>query len=511
MRRSAGVLLHPTSLPSRYGIGDLGPEAYNYVEWLADADVSWWQVLPLHPPGPGHSPYSAISTFAGNEWLISPEMLVAEALVEMEELEDAPSFPAERVAFEELIPWKKRVLRAAFERFRKMKPPELVSGLAAFRAEHREWLEDFALFLALKRAHGGEPWFRWPRPLAHRDKGALDSWARDHRDEIELAVFCQFLFFRHWRAVWQAAHEAGIHIFGDVPIFVAYDSADVWSHPELFLLDQDRRPTVVSGVPPDYFSDTGQLWGNPLFDWDRMAADGYDWWIRRLKHALDLADMVRLDHFRGFQAYWEVPAGDEVATNGSWVAGPGRRFFDAVREALDGLPFVAEDLGEITPDVLDLRDELGLPGMVILQFGFPPQPRSTFIPYSHHRNLVVYTGTHDNNTAAGWYHDDASELERDLVRRYAATDGSEIHWDLVRLAMASVADLAIVPHQDLAGLGSECRMNLPAKAGGNWEFRILPWTLKEDIQRRLKELIWVYGRSPLQPSADGEYDDPDRR
>jgi 4-alpha-glucanotransferase len=497
MRRSAGVLLHPTSLPSRYGIGDLGPEAFNYVEWLADADVTWWQVLPLHPPGPGHSPYSAISTFAGSEWLISPEMLVAEALVEMEELDQAPAFPADRVAFEELIPWKKRVLRTAFERFRKLKPPELVSGLAAFRVAHAHWLDDFALFLALKRAHGGAPWYQWPRPLAHRDRPALDSWARDHRDEIDLAMFCQFLFFRHWGAVWEAAHEAGIRILGDVPIFVAGDSADVWSHPELFLLDQDRKPTVVAGVPPDYFSVTGQLWGNPLFDWDRMAADGYSWWIRRLRHALDLADMVRLDHFRGFRAYWEVPVGDDVASNGRWVPGPGREFFDAVRDALGGLPFVAEDLGEITEDVLELRDELGLPGMAILQFGFSPQPRSTFIPYAHQRHLVVYSGTHDNNTAVGWYRDDASELERDLARRYAATDGSEINWDLVRLAMASVADLAIVPHQDLAGLGSECRMNLPAKAEGNWEFRILPWTLKEDIQRRLKELIWVYGRSPV--------------
>jgi 4-alpha-glucanotransferase len=496
MERSAGVLLHPTSLPSRYGIGDLGPEAFNYVDWLAGAGAAWWQVLPLHPTGPGYSPYSATSTFAGNEWMISPEMLVAEALVEMEELDQAPAFPADRVAFEELIPWKRGILRTAFDRFRKLQPPDLVNDLAGFRSTHQQWLEDFTLFLALKRAHQGLPWYEWPRALARRHPEAIADWVRDHRDDIELVEFCQFLFFRQWSALQEAAGDAGVRILGDVPIFLALDSADVWASPELFLLDDDLLPTVVSGVPPDYFSATGQRWGNPLYDWDLMAKENYRWWIERLRHALLLADAVRLDHFRGFQAYWEVPAEEAVATNGRWVPGPGRDLFDAVGAALGGLPFVAEDLGEITPDVLQLRDELDLPGMAILQFAFSPEPRSTFIPYAHNRNLVIYTGTHDNNTAVGWYRDDASDAERDLLRRYTESDGSEIHWDLVRMAMASVADLAIVPHQDLAGLGSDCRMNTPAKADGNWGFRILPWTLKEDIQRRLHELIWVYGRLP---------------
>ncbi len=498
MERSAGVLLHPTSLPSRYGIGDLGPEAFTYLEWLADAGAGWWQVLPLHPTGPGYSPYSAISTYAGSEWLISPEMLVADALVEMEELEQALAFPADRVAYEELIPWKRGILRTAFERFRRLQPPDLVRELADFRTAHALWLEDFALYLAIKRAHGGLPWYEWPRPLAHRHPDALEDWARDHAEEVELVEFGQFLFFRQWRAVREAASDLGIKILGDVPIFLARDSAEVWARPELFRLDDELRPTVVSGVPPDYFSPTGQLWGNPLYDWDRLASEGYRWWIDRLRHALDLADAVRLDHFRGFQAYWEVPAHHKVATRGRWVRGPGRALFDAMALAIGRLPFVAEDLGEITPDVLELRDELGLPGMAILQFAFSPEPRSIFLPYAHDQNLVVYTGTHDNNTAVGWYRDNASDGERDLLRRYCGSDGSEVNWDLIRLAMASVADLAVVPHQDLAGLGSDCRMNTPARADGNWRFRILPWTLKEDIQRRLHELIWVYGRLPRQ-------------
>jgi len=502
MVRTAGVLLHPTSLPSRYGIGDLGPEAFRYVQWLADAGVGWWQVLPLNAPGPGNSPYSATSTFAGNEWLISPELLVEDALLESEELEEAAIFPADRVAFDELIPWKKRVLRAAFQRFRNLQPPDLVQELAMFRNAHAEWLEDFALFLALKRDHGGAAWYDWPRPLAHHEPQAIEDWRCQHADQVEMVIFCQYLFFRQWAAVRRAADEAGVRILGDLPIFVALDSADVWAHPELFLLDDERRPTVVAGVPPDYFSPTGQLWGNPLYDWGKMAADGYVWWIDRLRHALSMADVIRLDHFRGFQAYWEVPAGNKVATDGRWVPGPGRELFEALRAAFGGLPLIAEDLGEITEDVIALRRAVGLAGMAVLQFGFSPQPRSTFIPYALESDLVVYTGTHDNNTTAGWYSDDADEAERDLVRRYVGSDGTEIHWDMVRMAMASTPDLAIVPHQDLAGLGSDCRMNTPGQAEGNWEFRILPWTLKEEIRNRLADLIWVFGRNPGAETED---------
>jgi 4-alpha-glucanotransferase len=494
--RSAGVLLHPTSLPSRFGTGDLGPAAVAYLRWLAGAGVSWWQVLPLHPPGPGRSPYSALSTFAGNELLISPGRLAEDGLVEPAWLDGAPSFPAEWVEHGAVEYWKDGLLRAAFDRYRTQQRADLASELEDFRQRHRGWLDDFALFLALRRAHDGRPWYEWPRPLAFREPKALAGWASVHRDELELVVFCQFLFFRQWEALRAAALDEGVQILGDVPIFVARDSADVWANPGLFLLDDERRPTVVGGAPPDYFSETGQLWGNPVYDWAANAADGYRWWIERLRHELTLADAVRLDHFRGFQAYWEVPADHEVATNGRWVDGPGRAFFDAVAAALGGLPFVAEDLGEITPDVVALRKGLGLPGMAILQFAFTPADRSLFLPYRLERDLVVYTGTHDNNTSLGWFLEDASEDERSLLLRYCGSEGREIHWDMIRLALGSVSELAVVPHQDLAGLGSDCRMNTPSIAEGNWRFRITPWMLSEEIQHRLAEMVWTYGRAP---------------
>lgn len=496
IQRSAGVLLHPTSLPSRYGIGDLGPSADAYIRWLAAAGVSWWQVLPLHPPGPGWSPYSALSTFAGNELLISPELLVDDGLLEPTQLDEVPAFPPERVDYRAVARWKGGMLREAHAEHRRSRRADLMRELADFRDRHHLWLDDFALFAALRRAHGDSAWYEWPRAFAFRDPDALADWSDVHRDEVELEIFCQFLFFRQWERVRAAANDVGVSILGDVPIFVARDSADVWAHPELFLLDEDRHPTVVGGAPPDYFSATGQLWGNPVYDWPGMAQRGFHWWIERLRHELTLADAVRLDHFRGFAAYWEVPADHEVATHGCWVQGPGKAFFDTVADALGGLPFVAEDLGEITPDVVELRKQLALPGMAILQFAFNPADRSLFLPYNLETDLVVYTGTHDNNTSLGWYTEDAGDIERDFVRRYCGTDGHEIHWDLIRLAIGSVGCLAIVPHQDLAGLGSASRMNRPSVADGNWTFRIAPWMLSEDIRNRLADLIWVYGRAP---------------
>lgn len=499
-QRSAGVLLHPTCLPSPFGIGDLGPSASAYLEWLAGAGVRWWQVLPLHPPGPGESPYSAISTFAGNELLVSPELLVEDELLERSELAQTPVFPEQWVDFPAVASFKIELLRRAFNRFRERRPAILEHELATFCEVHRDWLADYALFRALKDAHGGAPWYEWPRELVKREPEALLDWMEDHREEVAFVEFCQLLFFRQWSALRGTAARLGIDILGDVPIFVARDSAEVWSHPELFHLDEERRPTVVAGVPPDYFSETGQLWGNPLYDWERMAREGYAWWIQRLRHALDLADAVRLDHFRGFASYWEVAASEETAIKGHWRPGPGRALFDAVAEALGCLPLVAEDLGEITPDVVALRKELGLPGMAILHFAFSPEPRSSFIPYALERDLVVYTGTHDNNTSLGWYLEDATEGERDLVRRYTTSSGREINWELIHLAMASVADMAIVPHQDLAGLGADCRMNTPSVGEGNWRFRITPAMCGEGIQTRLRELIEVYGRasSPAQ-------------
>jgi len=493
-RRSAGVLLHPTCLPSPFGIGDLGPSAAAYLEWLADAGVRWWQVLPLHPPGPGESPYSAISTFAGNELLVSPELLVEDELLSEADLAAVPNLPDHWVQFPEVARVKNGLLQRAFETFRDRRPSGLEHELAAFREEHRDWLEDYTLFRALRDAHGGLPWYEWERELALREPEALLDWMENNRETLAFVEFCQLLFFRQWHALRRQAARLGIDILGDIPIFVARDSAEVWSHPELFQLDAERRPTVVAGVPPDYFSADGQLWGNPLYDWDRMARDGYAWWIQRLRHALELADAVRIDHFRGFAASWEVPADATTAINGRWQKGPGRALFDAVTKSLGCLPLVAEDLGEITPDVVALRKELGLPGMAILHFAFSPQPRSSFIPYALERDLVVYTGTHDNNTSVGWYLEDATEGERDLVRRYTASSGREINWELIQLAMASVCDLAIVPHQDLAGLGSDCRMNTPAVGDGNWRFRLTPAMLGEGIRIRLRGLIATYGR-----------------
>ena len=406
---------------------------------------------------------------------------------------DRPRFPAEWVDFDAVIPWKRRLIRRALDRFRRLSESR-TDEFRDFQTANASWLDDYALFAALKTVHGGAAWHDWPDELARRDASALADWRTRHDDEVELEAFAQFLFDRQWTALRDRASELEIGILGDVPIFVAGDSAEVWAHPELFLMDDDRRPAVVAGVPPDYFSETGQLWGNPLYDWDAMAGNGFSWWVERLRHTLSHVDLVRLDHFRGFAAHWEVPADAEVATNGRWVDGPGRAFFDAVAEALGGLPFVAEDLGEITDDVVKLRDDLGLPGMAVLHFGFSPDPRSSFIPYAHVRNQVVYTGTHDNNTSLGWFSEDASEAERELVRRYVGGDCSEVHWDLIRLALASVAGLAVVPHQDLAGLGSDCRMNTPAVGDGNWTFRITPWMLGDEIRARFAEMVHTYGR-----------------
>ncbi len=490
------MILHPTCLPSRFGIGDFGPTAAAYVEWLAGAGVAWWQVLPLHPPGPGNSPYSAISTFAGNELLISPELLVEDGVLTEAEVAEAPDFPREWVAFDQVSAFKTGLLRRAYQNFREKSPVGLMRQLAEFRKRNIHWLSDYALFRALRDSRGGQAWYEWPRELAVHDPQALLDWMQAHPEAVDFVEFCQFLFFRQWTTLRDWAHEMGVQIFGDVPIFVAGDSVDVWSNPGLFLLDEERRPTVVAGVPPDYFSATGQLWGNPIYDWQAMADDGFGWWISRLRQALEMVDLVRLDHFRGFAEYWEVPAGATTAVNGHWRSGPGRALFDAVKVALGDLPLVAEDLGEITPDVVALRKDLGLPGMAILQFAFSPEPRSTFIPYALERDLVVYTGTHDNNTSVGWYLEDATEDERDMVRRYTACSGREINWDLIRLALASVGDMAVVPHQDLAGLGSDCRFNMPSVGDGNWQFRITPPMLAEGIQARLYDLIEVYGRLP---------------
>ncbi len=490
--RAAGVLLHPTSLPGRFGVGNLGPEAHRFVGFLARARQKVWQVLPLGPTGFGDSPYQPFSSFAGNPNLISPEALVADGLLGEADLAGAPAFPRERVDFGAMISFQRRVLRAAFERF-SAGPGRLGSEFDGFVAAQAGWLEDFALFMAIHERES-RSWSEWDPALALRRPDAMASARRELATAIAFHHFQQFLFARQWSALRARCHESGIRILGDLPIFVAYDSADVWAHPELFELDAQGRPTVIAGVPPDYFSPTGQRWGNPLYRWDALAASGYSWWIERMRSLLATVDLVRIDHFRGFAAYWEIPAHEETAIRGRWVPGPGRAVFDAMGRSLGPLPVIAEDLGELTPEVPALRESLGFPGMKVLQFAFSGDPSNPFLPHNYERNCVVYTGTHDNDTTRGWYQQSSTADERDHVRHYLGRDGSDITWDLIRLAHASVADLSVVPVQDVLDLGSEARMNLPGRMEGNWGWRFAADALTDALAERLAELTVRYGR-----------------
>ncbi len=490
--RTAGILLHPTSLPGRFGIGDLGPAAHRWVEFLGRSGMKSWQLLPLGPTGYGDSPYQSFSAFAGNPYWVSPEALVEDGLLTATDLERTPAFPADRVDFGPVIDWKLRVLDRAFENFRGHRGG-LADAFEAFRARESRWLLDFALFMALKDA-AGTRWIEWDEPVALRRPEALAAARAAHAHAIESHEFRQFLFFRQWQALRDHARAAGIRIVGDAPIFVAYDSADVWAHSGLFELDTHGRPTAVAGVPPDYFSSTGQLWGNPLYRWSAIESTGFAWWIDRLRAVLGMVDVVRLDHFRGFEAYWEIPAGDATAEHGRWVKAPGRELFHALRAALGALPIIAEDLGDISPEVLELRDAFGFPGMKVLQFAFGGPATQPFLPHNHPRNCVVYTGTHDNDTTRGWYERSATDAERDHARRYLGTSGADIAWDMIRLAFASVADTAIVPFQDVLDLDSRARMNLPGRVEGNWGWRFRAEVATEPLARRLAGLAALYGR-----------------
>src|SRR5262245_20360745 len=426
--RKSGLLLHPTSLPGRWGVGDLGAAAYEFVDFLAAAGQQLWQVMPLGPTGYGDSPYQGFSAFAGNPLLISPDLLLEAGLLAPEDLEGAPLLRNVAVDYGAVIPFKLALLRRSFERFSAAATQGQRRELADFREHSRAWLDDYALFAALKQFHSGAEWSAWPHDIATRDPSALAGLARDLAEQVEFQAFMQFLFFDQWRRLKEYANQAGIQIVGDIPIFVAYDSADVWANREIFALDDAGRPTIVAGVPPDYFSVTGQLWGNPLYRWDVLARRGYDWWIERFRAALTLVDIVRLDHFRGFAAYWEVPAGEATAINGRWVAGPGKALFETARQNLGEVPIIAEDLGLITPDVVELRDWLGYPGMKVLQFAFGVGPDEPYLPHNYLPHCVVYTGTHDNDTTAGWWNTASDEL-RHHVRMYLGRDGSHISWD----------------------------------------------------------------------------------
>jgi 4-alpha-glucanotransferase len=489
-QRSSGVLLHPTSLTGPYGIGDLGSSAYRWIDFLIEAGCGLWQVLPLGPTGYADSPYQCFSAFAGNPYLISPERLVKDEFLTEADLSDRPDFPVERVDYGAVIEWKSKVLDRAFANFNARAPGHLRNEFTAFRSREATWLTDFATFMAFKESNGGVSWEDWPEPQRRRDPQLLHEVQQT--DAFQRQAFRQFLFFRQWTALRQYANDRGVRIIGDIPIFVAYDSADAWSHPELFYFDADIKPTVVAGVPPDYFSPTGQLWGNPLYHWEAHQQSHYAWWRDRMQATLRQVDVIRLDHFRGFAGYWEVPAGMPTAEVGEWKPGPGKDFLYELQQTLGDLPILAEDLGFITPDVIELRDSFNLPGMRILQFGFG-SPGDPFLPHNYVRNCVVYTGTHDNDTVVGWYKT-APRAEKRLCLKYLNTTARKLAWAMVRGVWSSVANIAIAPLQDLMGLGPEARMNYPGRMAGNWTWRMPVDALSDKLRDQLLEINVLYDR-----------------
>ncbi|HEX7665474.1 MAG TPA: 4-alpha-glucanotransferase, partial [Polyangiaceae bacterium] len=496
--RTSGILLHPTSLPGRHGSGDLGPEAHAFLGELERAKIGLWQMLPIAPPGYGESPYSAQSAFAGSPWLVSLDLLAERGWLAKSAIANPPVFPDDRVDFAPMSAWRERHLRVAHDVFRQDEDAQ--RHYEAFQARESEWLGDFALYRAIKRSEGNVEWTKWPRDLKLRTPGALKKARLELADEIAFETFVQFCFDEQWQKLHAAAKKKNVALVGDIPIFVAHDSADVWQKPHEFFLDGEGNPTVISGVPPDYFSTTGQRWGNPLYRWKRMKKGGYAWWVSRLQTMLRRFDRIRVDHFIGFQRYWRIDASEPTAVNGKWMKGPGADFFQTLRDRLGPLPLIAEDLGAVTPAVFALRDRFELPGIKILQFAFGTDPnKDTFLPHNYPKRSVVYTGTHDNDTTVGWFFDEGGSSstrskdeivnERAAVLRYlGSTTQEDIHWQMIRAGMASVADTAIFPMQDVLGLGSEARMNRPGRADGNWAWRMKPGAFGTKEIERLAEL-----------------------
>ena len=492
--RAAGILLHPTSLPSRGGIGDFGPAAYRFADFLASARQGVWQVLPLGPLGYGNSPYSSTSAFAGNPLLISLERLADYGWIDHKQLDTLPS-ASSPVEYGNVFAQKLPLLFEAAHRFLKSASQEALGRFEAFRAENAWWLDDFVLFDSLRARHKLEPWNQWPHELASREPAALKKATEELADDLRVRSALQFAFYEQWRGLRRYCAERAIRIVGDVAIFMNHDSADVWTHPELFRLDGQLEPEVVAGVPPDFFSRTGQRWGNPLYRWDVMKQQGYRWWIQRLRWATQHCDYIRLDHFRGFDQFWEIPAADPTAVNGHWVDGPRDDLFLKLREALGGLPFFAEDLGYITPEVHALRDRLQIPGMSVLQFGFGDEGAHMYLPHRA-AGKVIYTGTHDNDTVVGWWHSGAAEHERRNAESYLGRCEDGIHWAFIRAAQGSPGCLSVVPVQDILGLSSEARMNTPSLHGGNWRWRIQENHLNGDIASKMALLAEVSDRLP---------------
>ncbi|MGE5611187.1 MAG: 4-alpha-glucanotransferase [Bacillota bacterium] len=492
--RSAGIVLHVSSLPGPWGIGDLGPAAYAWVDSLTRAQQTWWQVLPLGPAAEGNSPYQCFSAFAGNPNLISPDGLIKDGLLRRADC-STEVFAEDHVDYKRVERFKSRLFSLAWDRFRTDSSRRLRSSFEEYCQAESEWLDDFALFMALKEAKGGASWLDWPEELVLRKPFALKQARRELRDAIGKHQFIQFLFSRQLGMLRRYAHARGIRLMGDLAMFVSGESADVWANPELFQLDKHRRPTAVAGVPPDYFSKTGQRWGNPLYNWPAMRRQGYAWWIARLRRTLAQVDWVRIDHFRGFEAYWRIPAHLPTAEHGRWVKALGAELFQVFRMKLGDLHLIAEDLGAITPEVEELRDAFRLPSMRVLQFAFGKDADDRFLPHNYGRNTIVYTGTHDNNTTCGWYVSLSAKGRADL-RRYASYADGDENWVMLRLAWASVSECAMAPLQDVLGLGAEARMNTPGRPRGNWQWRFVAEQLTPDVVGRLADLTRTYARHP---------------
>jgi 4-alpha-glucanotransferase len=500
--RQSGILLHPTSLPGKFGIGDLGSEAHKFIDLLAESAQCLWQILPLGPTGISNSPYNSVSVFAGNPMLIDPESMVKHGLLIEKDLEDIPAFPDIRVDFDTVFAYKQGLLLKAFKNF---KAAGFNQEYESFCKQKSSWLDSYALFMALKGKYQSTPWQQWPEDIKWRKAGALESCRKELSGSIQYYQFEQFEFNRQWTAIKQYCHKKNINIIGDIPIFIDADSDSVWCNPELFDLDENGIPREVAGVPPDYFSSTGQFWGNPLYRWDVIEQTGYSWWEERIMGALSMVDIIRLDHFRGFESYWAVPVGSDSAARGQWKPGPGDKMFQTLEGNIGPLPFIAEDLGMITDRVRELRDRLGFPGMRVLQFAFGDDSKTNeHRPYNYIPHCVAYTGTHDNDTTIGWFNskisgagstEKQSQEERARVLRYTGTDGHEINWDFIRLALSSIANTAIIPFQDVLGLDSRARMNTPSTRSGNWEWRFTGSQLRDKYWIRLKELTTIYGRA----------------
>jgi len=494
-QRSSGILLHPTSLPGPFGSGDLGPAAYHFVDWLVVAGQKLWQMLPLGPVGYGNSPYMGLSAFAGNPLLIDLQELASKGWLKQDEVSSPPAFDQGRVDFPSVIRFRKEKMQLASERFFTHGSALDGKSFEAFCREHASWLNAYSLFMALNDKYDGALWSTWDPHVAHRKPAALKKAKAELADRIDYHKFTQWCFIRQWKNLKKYANQKGIQLVGDIPIFVAHHSSDVWSNPQNFYLDEDGNPTVVAGVPPDYFSETGQRWGNPLYRWNVMKKDKFSWWVERFRSAYNFVDILRIDHFRGFAGYWEIPATEKTAVKGKWVKGPGDGLFKAVEAKLGKLPIIAEDLGVITPDVVALRDKFHFPGMKVLQFAFAAGPDNGFLPHNYDANAVVYTGTHDNDTTLGWFKT-ASQREQAFLKRYANTDGQESNWVLIRLALQSVATLCIIPFQDVLGLGSEHRMNLPGTTSNNWEWRFSWDQVKHEHALRLYDQSAFALRTP---------------